>query len=219
MNEMEIDNLPDLVKTAEDQQEVNLPNARHLARVLVDYKDWVNRRSDGWPYWSHGRKKADRAVETIQKVTARMRRTDPVEDVSAVELTAVLKPIRALLMGKGAEVDRIAPLRPETREKTTSEMLQEILDSTITQLTEAKFSDEAMDEFREGILEIRYKRGTPFVVLLGFGGPNVWIEHDTMTTQWALKGAWGSDSAVLYDPVVKEIGEMMLELVDNGVGA
>lgn len=77
--------------------------------------------------------------------------------------------------------------------------------------------EDPRDELDELPLEVVWEKGTPFSVLLGFGGPNVWIECDSrdVTPDYVLHVAWGGDRAELRGESVTRTGEYFRELVEE----
>lgn len=218
MNEAEIDDMPHEVANWAHQMDVPLPRMKHAADVLVRYKDWINQNSDGWPYWSFGTKRAEKAMDLLQAADQTSRTGRDVTDLSKQDVTRALSPIRKFLTERGVsdfDRDRIAPLRPEDRPMTSGEQLEESVRGIAEQLDEIADDPEKISDWLDDVLEIRYRKGTPFVILLGFGGPNIWIEHDTMTQFYTLHGAWGSNQVEATSRGITAAGEYALETMEE----
>lgn len=75
---------------------------------------------------------------------------------------------------------------------------------------------EPRDELDDRPLEIVWRKGSPFSVLLTFGGPNIWIECDARYDVYTLRGAWGGETDELHGDSITRTGEYFRELVDEG---
>ena len=114
--------------------------------------------------------------------------------------------------------------------ESTRNMLREQLESTRDDLADLWRRIDALDtnpddpegdpieELSERPLEIVWEKGTPFSVLLTFGGPNVWIECDSrdVTPDYVLKGAWGGERDEIRGESITRTGEYFRELVEEG---
>lgn len=105
MNEYEIDDAVRRFSRADDT-----PNLLAGAKTLARLRDWTNRNSDGWPYWS----KPCRSAERLQTLLQAADRFDPT-DCTEAELKRAYVPIKTMLtrtgiVGAHAEV---FPTEPE----------------------------------------------------------------------------------------------------------
>lgn len=62
-----------------------------------------------------------------------------------------------------------------------------------------EYGDDPHDALHELPLELVAKVGRPLSILLTFGGPNIWVEHDLGEPSPRIVGYWGSDKVVRYD--------------------
>ena len=81
-----------------------LPNLERAADTLRALVYWTNGNSDGWPYWAKPARAAQRLIAMLHAAD----RFDPA-DVSAADLVAALRPVRAFLTRQG--VDHSAVIR------------------------------------------------------------------------------------------------------------
>jgi hypothetical protein len=88
-----------------------VPNRAYLALVVDALRDWTNRNSDGWAYWQKPIRAASRAMELICSTTTpeNLRREE--EDATDAEVTAALRPIKALLTRQGVRHESVLPAR------------------------------------------------------------------------------------------------------------
>lgn len=75
---------------------------------------------------------------------------------------------------------------------------------------------DAREYLDEMPLEIVWRKGSPFEVLLTFGGPNAWIEQDARYDDVELKVAWGGDRAERRSEAIARTAEYFRECVDMG---
>lgn len=91
MNEYDID---DTVRLIHDRH----PRFYPYARYLSDWRDIVNRNSDGWPYWSGGSRPARKLMELLDQ-TVRALRGWPADRGATLpdekDLRKALAPIKA----------------------------------------------------------------------------------------------------------------------------
>lgn len=96
MNEYEIEDA--LRMTAVEE----VANLRKGAETLNRLKDWTNRNSDGWPYWSKPAKAAEKLMTALSAAqTASFR--GGVEDLTDAELKKLLTPIKSFLTRQGVD--------------------------------------------------------------------------------------------------------------------
>lgn len=96
---------------------------------------------------------------------------------------------------------------------TLAETLSEIWEAIDSeQEYEGQDAREYLDEMP---LEIVWQAGSPFEVLLTFGGPNAWIEQDARYDSPELKVAWGGDRAERRSDAIRRTADYFREMVDN----
>lgn len=92
MNEYEVDAALDWFDE-EDQ-----PNLIHAARVLYRLKEYVNRSSDGWPYWQAPQRAAQKLVALVHNGREVSRGTyGTPDDITERELKAAFTPLKSFL--------------------------------------------------------------------------------------------------------------------------
>ena len=89
------------------------PNRAHLAATVAALRDWANRNSDGWVYWPKPARAAARAMELIDGYTTRERIEQEETDATDAEVTAALRPIKALLTRQGVRHETVIPARQQ----------------------------------------------------------------------------------------------------------
>ena len=101
-NEYEIDNMFDRFK----DHEVLGP----AVRTLSNYRNVINRNSDGWPYWSGGTKPASKLTELLEAAVAHRRQSwDPdYVEPTLKDVVATYRPMKALLTKRLPDVDQAA---------------------------------------------------------------------------------------------------------------
>jgi hypothetical protein len=102
LNEYEVDTL------AHHTQFVDMPVAFRGAQILSRFVDWVNRNSDGWPYWKAASSAASRLTSALYDrfYSAWGKRVR--DDMTDADLAAALRQIKSLLTRHGAsESDRL----------------------------------------------------------------------------------------------------------------
>lgn len=74
--------------------------------TLRNLVDWTNRNSDGWAYWP----KPCRAAKNLQQLLQSQHRyaSNP-DDVTASDVRAALRPIKAFRTRQGADFDIVEP--------------------------------------------------------------------------------------------------------------
>lgn len=91
MNEYEITDL----KYAFDADEH--PNLSRGATVLANLRDWTDRNSDGWPYWSKPSRAANRLMELLNAAQSEYFKGNEVTDCTSADLKAALAPVKRFL--------------------------------------------------------------------------------------------------------------------------
>src|SRR5688500_11292110 len=77
-------------------QRDDAPNYTRAAHILAALVDWTNDHSDGWPYWGKPSRAASKLTDALHGW--RRRHIDGVEtDLTADELAAIVKPVKAFL--------------------------------------------------------------------------------------------------------------------------
>lgn len=74
---------------------------------------------------------------------------------------------------------------------------------------------DAREYLDEMPLEIVWRKGSPFEVLLTFGGPNAWIEQDARYDNPELKVAWGGDRSERRGEAITRTADYFREMVDT----
>ena len=74
------------------------PVLSRATRLLAAYRDEVNRKSDGWPYWGH--KCAAKLMALIYNADARVRAGLP-HDATDAEVTRAVAPIKSFCTKRG----------------------------------------------------------------------------------------------------------------------
>jgi hypothetical protein len=142
MNGHEIDTLVDRFEDMHD-----VPNVRAGVLALDRYRDWVNRSSDGWPYWQLAARAADKLMTRLDEAQKQYRRGGLCEEITDAELKALLRPVRALIKKQDADPEEIlfpAPLPVFRKGLTlTREQLEAWVGRTLT--------DDQVDEIDEAI--------------------------------------------------------------------
>jgi hypothetical protein len=87
------------------------PNRAHLTATVSALRDWTNRNSDGWPYWSKPSRAAARAMGLIEATTWEETERRATEDATDAETKAALSPIKAFLTRQGVAHDTVIPAR------------------------------------------------------------------------------------------------------------
>lgn len=78
--------------------------------TLANLRDAADANSDGWPYWRKPARAAARLMELIERDgTARYRFDDERADVTAAELLAAYRPIKAFRTRSGLQFEIVAP--------------------------------------------------------------------------------------------------------------
>ena len=92
---------------------------------------------------------------------------------------------------------------------------------TLTEIWDAIDADEeyegqdAREYLDEMPLEIVWQAGSPFEVLLTFGGPNAWIEQDARYEDVTLEVAWGGDRATRRGEAIRRTADYFRELAEE----
>lgn len=77
--------------------------------TLANLRDCANANSDGWAYWPKPARAAKRLMELITGDGSWEAQFGDREDVTAAELTAAYKPIRAFLTRSGLQCEIVPP--------------------------------------------------------------------------------------------------------------
>lgn len=98
MNEYEVE---DALRTFDPDV---TPNRARAAANLARLVEWTNANSDGWPYWAKPARSAAKVMDLLtgDGTWATKERLET-EDCTAAELTAALRPVKAMLTRAGAE--------------------------------------------------------------------------------------------------------------------
>lgn len=108
-----------------------------------------------------------------------------------------------------------------TERKNLAAEYADTLAQTLAEIWAAIDADEdyedqdAREYLDEMPLEIVWRMGSPFEVLLTFGGPNAWIEQDARYDAVELKVAWGGDRAERRGEAITRTADYFRELVDQ----
>jgi hypothetical protein len=110
MNEHEVEEAADLY----GERSYEYPNLYAGARVLYTLMRWTNDNSDGWPYWQKPARAADALMTLLHSKDYALRFGhdrigNPLEDITAAELTRVLSPIKAFLTRQGVDHSAVLP--------------------------------------------------------------------------------------------------------------
>lgn len=105
MNEYDIDS------ALRDYDPAIVPNRAYLALVVDALREWTNRNSDGWAYWPKPARAANRAMELIELTTTQELWRRQEVDATDAEVTAALRPIKALLTRQGVRHEAVLPAR------------------------------------------------------------------------------------------------------------
>ena len=89
-----------------------VPNRLALAYVVDDLATWTDNHSDGWAYWPKPCRAAAKAIALIESTAYPEYERREREDITAAELAAALRPIKAFLTRQGvSDADRAEILR------------------------------------------------------------------------------------------------------------
>lgn len=113
LNRYEIETMGELVALVEQRQNVSLPNVKHAAACLTRLMRWTDDRSDGWPYWKPPARSAGALMQRLEDWRQTIYTGGTVEDVPAVEVSKVLRPVRKFVKAQECDPDVIAPLKWE----------------------------------------------------------------------------------------------------------
>lgn len=107
-----------------------------------------------------------------------------------------------------------------TERKNLAAEYADSLAETLAEIWAAIDADEEYEEqdareyLDEMPLEIVWRKGSPFEVLLTFGGPNAWIEQDARYDSPELQVAWGGDRATRRSDAIARTAEYFMETVE-----
>lgn len=62
-----------------------------------------------------------------------------------------------------------------------------------------EYGDDPHTALAELPLEVVGRVGRPLSILLTFGGPNIWVEHDLSEHSSCIVGYWGSDKVIRHN--------------------
>lgn len=107
------------------------PKLYKAAIMLVHFKDWTNRNSDGWPYWTLPGRAAKALMERLQEAAEPIRSGRDCPDLTDGELTALMRPVRAFLTRQKADPDAVLnPPPPPVYRNPLAEILSAVEEDT-----------------------------------------------------------------------------------------
>jgi predicted amidohydrolase YtcJ len=190
------------------------PTAAELDAVVADRPVWLE-RVDGHAGWANS---AALAAGNVTAATA-----DPTG--GRIERVAGSKAPSGVLVDAAMELvaRHVPPPRPEDRDLALHEAQQLLVAKGVTAVADMGTSTEDWMTYRragdEGRLRIRimsYASGVQDMLLIGGGGPTVWLYDDRLRLNGVklyLDGALGSRGAWLKTPYADALGEDGLQML------
>jgi predicted amidohydrolase YtcJ len=190
------------------------PTAAELDAVVADRPVWLE-RVDGHAGWANS---AALAAGNVTAATA-----DPAG--GRIQRVAGSKAPSGVLVDAAMELvaRHVPPPRPEDRDLALHEAQQLLVAKGVTAVADMGTSTEDWMTYRragdEGRLRIRimsYASGVPDMLLIGGGGPTVWLYDDRLRLNGVklyLDGALGSRGAWLKTPYADAPGEDGLQML------
>jgi hypothetical protein len=103
----------DLTSAEQRYSQGDTPNRLRLTRIVSALREWADQNSDGWAYWPKPVRAASKAIELIDSTTTPENQRRSREDITEVEMSRALSPIKAFLTRQHvSEADRQAILSP-----------------------------------------------------------------------------------------------------------